>query len=246
MTLESSMKGDVLLAEDEPVSQRFLCDALQALGYRCESVGDGRRALERASAQRFDLLLLDVNLPELSGPEVFAGLRRTTAVASHRTPAVALTADDEPRVRQRLLDAGFAAVGTKPIRVDELATLLHSVLRGIGQEATPYEDMAPWDDPAALRATGGNRDIVTALRGLMCKELPGQRAAIVAAVDRGDVAAARNELHRLRAACGFCGAIGLSLAVDRFDTALSISKPDRSSLTSFLTAIEQLLSEDSI
>lgn len=246
MTLESSMKGDVLLAEDEPVSQRFLCDALQALGYRCEAVGDGRRALERATAQRFDLLLLDVNLPELSGPEALAGLRRTPVAASQRTPAVALTADDEPRVRQRLLDAGFAAVGTKPISVVELATLLDSVLLGVDPEAAQYENVALWDDRAALRATGGNRDIVTALRDLMRKELPGQRAAIVAAVDRGDVTAARDELHRLRAACGFCGAIALSLAVDRLHAALAVSKPDRNSLTLFLTEIEQLLAEGSL
>ncbi len=240
------MKGDVLLAEDEPVSQRFLCDALQSLGYRCEAVGDGRRALERATAQRFDLLLLDVNLPELSGPEVFAGLRRTSAVASHRTPAVALTADHETPVRQRLLDAGFAAVGTKPISVGELATLLDSVLRCVGPEAIQNENLAPWDDRVALRATGGNRDIVTALRELMRNELPAQRSAIVAAVDRGDVAAARNELHRLRAACGFCGAIALSLAVDRLHAALAVGNPDLNSLTSFLTAIEQLLSEGSV
>ena len=240
------MKGDVLLAEDEPVSQRFLRDALQSLGYRCEAVSDGGLALERATAERFDLLLLDVNLPKLSGPEALAGLRRAPVAASHRTPAVALTADDEPRIRQGLLDAGFAAVGTKPISVRELATLLDSVLRGVGPEAAQSEDVALWDDRAALRATGGNRDIVTALRDLMRKELPGQRAAIVAAVERSDVAAARHELHRLRAACGFCGAIALSLSVDRLHAALAVSKPDRNSLTLLLTAIEQLLSEDSV
>lgn len=240
------MTGDVLLAEDEPVSQRFLCDALQALGYRCEAVGNGRTARERATARRFDLLLLDVNLPELSGPEVVAGLRRTSLAASHRTPAVALTADNEPQVRRRLLDDGFAAVGTKPISVGALGTLLDSVLRGGGPEAAQDQNVVPWDDAAALRATGGNRDIVTALRDLMRKELPGQRAAIVAAVDHGDAAAARNELHRLRAACGFCGAIALSLAVDRLHAALAAGTPDDSTLTPFLVAIENLLSEDSV
>lgn len=240
------MRGDVLLAEDEPVSQRFLCDAVQSLGYRCEAVGDGRRALERATAQRFDLLLFDVNLPERSGPDVLAALRRTSVAASRRTPAVALTADNEPPLRQRLLDAGFAAVGTKPISVGELATLLDLVLRGAGAEAVQYENTAPWDDRAALRATGGNRDIVSALRDLMRKELPVQRAAIVAALDRGDVAAARNELHRLRAACGFCGATALSLAVDRLHAALDLGKPDRHLLTSFLRAIEIILPEVSV
>ncbi len=85
----------ILLAEDESVSRRFLEDALDALGQRCESVMDGAQALDAARARRFDLLLLDLNLPELSGPEVLSQLRSSADAASRHAPAIALTADPE-------------------------------------------------------------------------------------------------------------------------------------------------------
>lgn len=236
---------DVLLAEDEPVSRCFLHDALESLGYRCQTVGDGGTALACATTRRFDLLLLDVNLPELHGPDVLSRLRQNADAASQRAPAIALTADNEPGVAQRLLAAGFAAVGSKPIEVHRLAALLTSVLRGHVPTTASGRALAPWDDAAALSAAGGNQAIVTALRELMLKELPAQRDAIVSALEQGDAAAARHVLHRLRAACGFCGAAELSDAVDFLGRELDRGDPARTVLARVLSAIQGLLPDDS-
>jgi CheY-like chemotaxis protein len=235
--------NEVLLAEDEAVSRRFLEDALAALGHRCESVSDGGRALDAAIARHFDVLLLDVNLPQLSGPEVLRQLRASANAASRDVPAIALTADHEIDTEHHLLDAGFLAVGTKPIDVLALERLLAQVHSpaptSAARPATP--STSRWDEDAALAAAGGQREIVAALRALMRKELPAQRTAILSAIHRKDREAARSELHRLRAACGFCGAAELGKAVDGLDAALDEPAIPQLVLTHFLAAMDRVL-----
>ena len=200
--------NEVLLAEDEPVSRHFLDEALQALGWRCSIAEDGATALTLATTRRFDLLVFDVNLPQLDGFALLGRLRAEPSTASHATPALALTADHDPQLRERLIRHGFAEVGHKPIRLDDLERSIDAALGRSGTSA------ATWDDVAASRATGGHAEIVASLRELMRRDLPAQRDAISRAWQHGDEASARAELHRLRAACGFCGAAQLANALD--------------------------------
>lgn len=221
---------DVLLAEDEPVSRAFLLDALRALGRRCDAVGDGRTALAQANARRYDLLLLDLDLPGLRGEALLAQLRAASGAASRDTPAIALTADPDPALHHVLRRQGFAAVGTKPLALAALARLLDVVA----------EPGAPrWDDAAALRATHGDSGILAALRRLMLEDLPRQRRSVVDAAARGETGAARAELHRLRAACGFCGAAALAARTEALDAALDDAPGE--ALEAFLCEVDALL-----
>jgi CheY-like chemotaxis protein len=201
--------NDVLLVEDDPVSAAFLGDALQRMGLSCEPNCNGTDALRRAQHTAFRLLLLDVNLPGLSGPDLLAALRSDPTAASHTALALALTADLSPSQESALRARGFAAVGPKPLSLAQLRALL----RGLGFALEQHDGAAqsPWDDARALTVAGGQHHIVAQLRALMLKDLPGQRAMLVAAFAAGDVEGARAELHRLRAACGFCGASALVL-----------------------------------
>jgi CheY-like chemotaxis protein len=233
---ESGM-NEVLLAEDEPVSRRFLVDALGALGFDCTAAIDGSDARVLAFEHRFDLLLLDVNLPLLDGPALLAQLRGDRRAASHAAPAIALTADPDRVTHRQLQRRGFAAVGRKPIALEQLATLLDLARSDDGGERIPPPR---WDDAAALSATGGQREAVDALRALMLRELPGQRVRIIAALDVGNADAARAELHRLRAACGFCGAAALSAAVDALSARLAFGRTDAVGLARFFAAAQEL------
>src|SRR5690606_4279866 len=105
----------LLLAEDDPVSRSFL-HAVLSTGHRVDAVADGTAALRQAREHAYALLLLDVNLPGLRGPEVLQQLRAAPAdAASARATTLALTADDDPATRITLLGQGFAAVLGKPI-----------------------------------------------------------------------------------------------------------------------------------
>lgn len=197
------MNPRLLLLEDDPVSAAFLRQVLAVVPAQVEhaaSVAAGRRL---ACAQQ-QLWIFDARLPDGHGAALLAQLR----AQGLDTPALALTADDDPRTLARLVEAGFVQAMSKPI---DAATLLVAVRRHLRQA-----DVAlPWDDPAALRALGGSASAMAALRRLFLDELPAQARAVGEALDRGEQATARDHLHRLRASCGFVGAPALLAAAQR-------------------------------
>jgi CheY-like chemotaxis protein len=224
----------LLLAEDEPVSRAFLVDALLTLDLRCDAVDDGALALRQARGQRYALLLLDVNLPSLRGDALLRALRADTTAASNATPALALTADDDPALWARLRADGFAGVARKPLSIEALAAAVAPFLDAVAL-APP---LPRWSDTDALAAAGGHRDIVVALRRLMLQELPAQRDAVAAALARGDAAAANGVLHKLQAACGFCGARALAAAAAQLHR-----RGDGETLRRFVAEADALLAD---
>lgn len=215
MTLADGTMPALLLVEDDPVSAHFLSAALASLPARVVVAANCAQAL--AAADAFDLWLVDANLPDGEGGELLARLH----AASPGTPAIAHTADPSPGLRERLLRAGFAEVLVKPLAA---ARLQDSVCEALGLRpvdasagtgtpgpAAPAE--ADWDDEAALKVLGGQRGHVEQLRGLFLAELPAVRTACLDAFARRDADALRGALHKLRAGCGFVGAIALERAV---------------------------------
>lgn len=200
----------VLLAEDDPVSARFLTEALRLLGCTVVHASDGSAALACATRERFTLLLLDLGLPALDGAGVLAALRATPGAASRDVRALATTADRDPTRLAALRAAGFEGVLCKPLDLDTLA----AALRALPLTAdTGVADAPPLDDAAALRALGSH-DAVADLRELLASELGGQLAAIRRALGEAAPAQALDILHRLKASTRFCGATGLAVAVD--------------------------------
>ena len=118
----------VLVAEDNPVNQRLVEALLQKLGCRVEMVSDGRAAVERFSAEAFDLVLLDCYMPELDG---FSAAREIRVLeqqrSGRRTPIAALTASVLQRDADRCHDAGMDGVLTKPISLEALAQTLSTL-----------------------------------------------------------------------------------------------------------------------
>ena len=196
----------LLLVEDDPVSAVFLRDAAAALPAEVDVAGSIADALVLAGSRRYDLYLIDANLPDGRGETLLQALRERGLTAA----ALAHTATRDATIRERLLAAGFVGMICKPLSVAELHEALHRYL-GI---APPICGKPPnWDDAAALSALGGQQEHVDALRGLFLKELPGQRQLIQMAAACGDEAAIRDELHRLVASCGFVGAARLGATV---------------------------------
>lgn len=231
----------LLLVEDDAVTAQFLTEALTALPAEVFHAGGARRARTLMQAiGGVDVWLLDANLPDGSGEDLLATLR---ALHGTTTPAIALTADPTPARRQALLDAGFAEVLTKPLS----STMLHAALRhrlagpraGRRIRETPPDDAGPcWlDDEAALRAAGGRRESVDALRALFARELPLDQGRVREAFEAGRREALVEVLHRLKASCGFVGAAALLDAVN----ALAQAPGDASLLARFDLACRSTL-----
>lgn len=204
----------VLLVEDDPVSRVFLGAAIQAVPATVDAADTVAAALALAAAGPYDLWLFDANLPDGSGIELLTRLRARDA----ETPALAHTASDDVAVIDALLAAGFREVLVKPLPAVAVQTVIRCALGliegsgGMQDETAPTADLPIWDDDAAARALNGNREHIATLRTLFVAELVGLRQRVATVARNQDFAGLRNELHRLRASCGFVGAARLGHA----------------------------------
>lgn len=111
----TDLKLRTLVAEDNVVNQMVIAKMLEAIGLRCDIVGDGYAALRRLDEAAFDLVLLDMNMPGLDGLDTIKTIRARTD-AQAQMPALVVTACAMPGDRERLIAAGFDAYVEKPIR----------------------------------------------------------------------------------------------------------------------------------
>lgn len=117
----------VLIVEDEPVLAEGLAEALGFQGYDCEIAADGAAGHERASSGSFDLLILDVMLPEMSGFDVIKQLRK----AGNKVPTIMLTAKGGDEDKVRGLKLGADDYVTKPFGLAELVARVGAQLRRV-------------------------------------------------------------------------------------------------------------------
>jgi CheY-like chemotaxis protein len=120
-------KGRILVVEDNLDNMTLIVDVLQTLDYEVLQASNGLRGVEIATAQKPNLVLMDLSLPLLDG---WAATRQIKAnPATQHIPVIALTAHAMLGDRQRALDAGCDDYVTKPINLGELATKLTQYLR---------------------------------------------------------------------------------------------------------------------
>jgi CheY-like chemotaxis protein/HPt (histidine-containing phosphotransfer) domain-containing protein len=216
----NAMKPRLLLVEDDPASRMFMAAIIAGLPADVDSADSVGAAFGLATTREYALWLIDARLPDGNGIDLLAKLRRQ----GRSTPALAHTASRDPDDHAALAAAGFLATLIKPFAAhalrEAIASTLGDATAAAAPEATTPDRLLPlWDDDSALAAMNGNREHVAALRALFLAELPSQRSAALAALGQGDFGAARDTLHRLKASCGFVGALRLKSAVERLDAA---------------------------
>ena len=117
----------VLLAEDNVVNQRVGQRLIEKLGHSVVVVGDGRKAIRALEEREFDVVFMDVQMPELDGIEAAAAIREKERTTGKHRIIIAMTAHAMKGDRERCLDAGMDGYLSKPIRVDELAAVLGGI-----------------------------------------------------------------------------------------------------------------------
>lgn len=129
----------ILVAEDNPVNRRVIGMILRRGGHRIEFAVNGDEASERLAAERFDLAIVDVNMPGTSGIDVVR-LFRFQELGGSKTPILALTADATDQTRETCLAAGMDMVVTKPVEADALLEAVNSLTAGLGGEVVEALD----------------------------------------------------------------------------------------------------------
>lgn len=119
----------VLLAEDNLVNQRVAIGLLEARGHAVALASNGKQAVEAATQQVFDVVLMDVHMPEMDGLEATAAIREHERVTGEHVPIIAVTASVMQQDIQCCLEAGMDATISKPVRPQELYQVLHEILQ---------------------------------------------------------------------------------------------------------------------
>jgi PAS domain S-box-containing protein len=130
---------EILLVEDNPINLKFGTSLLAKLGHRARVATDGRQCLEMLEGEAFDLVLLDIQIPELNGEQVLGELRRRESLRGTHLPVIALTAYSLRGDRERFLALGFDGYVSKPLNIGELVEEMKLATQSRRPAAEPSE-----------------------------------------------------------------------------------------------------------
>jgi two-component system, sensor histidine kinase and response regulator len=183
----------ILFADDQEDIRLLTKQHLEKKGHRVTEVANGQEALRALRQQTFDLILLDQEMPGMTGSEVLRAIR-SAQNTSAATKVFALTGYNTDDDKQRLLQAGFDAVIGKPFRLDALETTLRSATEKHHGSApqTPSSPAAPALFEEPLARLGGDQKLLRRVAAAFLRELPKRLAALQKSITqkRGDDLAA--------------------------------------------------------
>ena len=214
----------ILLAEDNAVNQRLVRALLQKRGHTVVTVQNGRLAVEAVAHGGIDLVLMDVQMPEMNGLEATAEIRRTELATDIHLPIVALTANAMKGDREACLAAGADGYLSKPLNVTELVALIETLMAppeilddtkdpmiNRTQASGAHAGSAPSGEPSfdideILQRVEGDKELVMELLQLFREQAPLLMAEIRMCATAGDSAGLQHAAHNFKGACANLGA----------------------------------------
>jgi two-component system, sensor histidine kinase and response regulator len=195
----------VLVAEDNPTNQALVAALLKQKGHRVTIVGNGRLAADRAVLEPFDLVLMDVQMPEMGGLEATGLIRDHERTAGGHVPIVALTARAMAGDREQCLAAGMDAYVPKPLRAEDLFAAIDSVVAQREPSPTHATTQVPSDkiDRAALlEGFGGRADLLKHVIEVFLEDGPATLTRLKGAIEAGDGTSVAAIAHSLKGSVG--------------------------------------------
>ena len=251
----------ILLAEDNAVNQRVASRILEKRGHSVVIAPDGREAVRAFASQPFDLILMDVQMPEMDGFEATAAIRArensiTATNGRNGIPIIAMTAHAMKGDRERCLAAGMDGYVTKPIQANELLaaiealtpasisppvapTVVDTTVADTSEAAQEEPSLSPAFDPETiLSLVEDDRELLQEIIALYFEGMPNLMADVETALARSDADALERAGHTMK------GSVSNFGAQAAFDAALQVELIGRSRvLDGAETAVQQLRAE---
>ncbi|MBW2737701.1 MAG: response regulator [Deltaproteobacteria bacterium] len=244
---ESKQKTRILLAEDNIINQKVASKVLEKLGYRADVVANGLEALKALETLPYDMVLMDVQMPEMDGLEATKEIRKREeltaqkkdagfsgkpsalnfqhSVRSKHIPIIAMTAHAMEGDKKMCLKVGMDDYLTKPIQPVKFG---ETIARWIpdnaadGQDRTGdklSEEASVFDRTALLNRVGGDKDFCQEIIGMFLNDVPEQIESLENAISKKDSAIVDRQAHTLKGASGNVGAISLQDAAMHLEMA---------------------------
>jgi len=228
---ETTHKLKILVAEDNVVNQAVIIRVLQKMGHTPVLAQNGSEALTLVLAQQFDLVFMDVQMPEMDGFAATAAIREKEAGSGKRLPIFAMTDHAMKGDRERCLAAGMDGYIAKPVRFSDIEQTLSSLgskperssnssmpAKAAGSVAPPAERRSQaWNRTEALGRIGGDEQLLSDLCHIFLEESPKLLLALRRAVDAGDAEAVMRSAHSLKGEASYLGAPATSEAARQLE-----------------------------
>ena len=206
----------VLVAEDNTINQLVATSTLESFGYRAHCVPNGEQAVEAVRTGKFDLVLMDCEMPVMDGFQATEAVRRLEAETGRHIPIIAMTARAMKGDRERCFASGMDGYLSKPVHPPDLAHEIQRLLprehpgsagapaaAGDGKaapDAAAEEAGAVFDEAALMHRVMGKRDLVSKLLALYAEDFPKRLEAIRAGLASGDAGPVQLNAHALKGA----------------------------------------------
>jgi CheY-like chemotaxis protein len=201
-------RAHILLVEDNIVNQRVASGLLTRRGHRVTIAADGREAVDRVARETFDLVLMDLQMPVMSGLDATVAIRLAEQGTGRHLRIVAMTAHAMNTDRERCFAVGMDGYLSKPINPPMLFAVVEQEGDGGWRPPAPI-NLGTFDEDALRHRLSGDDELMTDVIRLFLEDLPVRLAAIHAAVTARDAVALRAEAHALKGAAGNLSAGGL-------------------------------------
>jgi PAS domain S-box-containing protein len=194
----------VLLVEDNPVNQMLVLCLLEKQGHRIVTAQNGKEALAALQKQHFDLVLMDVQMPEMDGFEATKAIRVMEAQSGRHIPIVAMTAHAMKGDKERCLETGMDGYIAKPIQSEELTRVLDYIFPRAADRPRTHSTASreAVDRGTLLARVGGREDRLRRIVALFLEESARLMAEIRAAIDQQSGSRVAQATHTLKGALG--------------------------------------------
>ncbi|MER3414743.1 MAG: hypothetical protein C4297_00820 [Gemmataceae bacterium] len=199
----------ILLAEDSPTNQKLVVSLLHKRGHVVVVAGTGAEAVAAVSRQPFDVILMDLQMPDMDGLDATRAIRKLEEGSGRHTPIIALTAHALKGDKERCLQAGMDGYLAKPLRAVELYRAVESSAIPPSQE-TQILHLPAWQQdfmlPVALERVGGDLQLLREVVQAFLEELPEVLSQVHQALARRDLTSLAGAAHRLKGSLDALGA----------------------------------------